>query len=404
MASRVSNWGPVEWEAYALSHCKENKAPGTDFTRYESWGTWVQGKMNIIRDHQRKIVVIQFRGSCNMQNYVNDLDCRSVAIHEIFHDQFLDPYGESRTIHSGFSREYFALQQQFGWKLYNEVVEKTTSNWYVLLTGHSLGGALATLCTADILQKNSLYAWIQVNRIALVTFGSPRPGNHHFANWIHGAGLHVHLRVEIEYDPIVTLPAENGGAFSHCGRQVLIKRQSNEYKRVSISDSHGETDGVIKAIGNVCSFALKPFDLVSTGVSAGLSSAIGVVVDHLAAQAFELDDVPIFRHGDYWKCRQYDEIDLTVPKAPVAQVAQRVIYVLYDVGWENALYIRGEGPLSWWQGVKMENQGQYWWKWVVPEGTTRSFPFKVLRNDRDWETGNNHIWQNAEWTTITPKI
>jgi hypothetical protein len=60
--------------------------------------------------------------------------------------------------------------------------------WRVLLTGHSLGGALATLCAADLAElfppspPSSLSSAAEdVVRVRCVTYGSPRAGDAHFA-------------------------------------------------------------------------------------------------------------------------------------------------------------------------------------------------------------------------------
>ncbi len=50
----------------------------------------------------------------------------------------------------------------------------------VFLTGHSLGGALATLAAYDIAQ--ALRAVPQRTHVACYSFGAPRVGNHAFAD------------------------------------------------------------------------------------------------------------------------------------------------------------------------------------------------------------------------------
>lgn len=47
----------------------------------------------------------------------------------------------------------------------------------VLLTGHSLGGAIACLLAFDLVQRTPLMS----HRVTVYTFGCPRIGNHAFA-------------------------------------------------------------------------------------------------------------------------------------------------------------------------------------------------------------------------------
>jgi len=81
------------------------------------------------------------------------------------------------------------------------------------------------------------------------------------------------------------------------------------------------------------------------------------------------------------------------------------VTVLYDCGFNNNLYIRGEGisTLSWDKGMKMKNIAAD--KWVFE--STRPFStleFKVLINDTDYEQGENHMIGYAQTIEITPKF
>ena len=48
-----------------------------------------------------------------------------------------------------------------------------------MVTGYSLGGALATIAAADI--KINIKP---SNRVRVITFGQPRVGNEDFSNWL----------------------------------------------------------------------------------------------------------------------------------------------------------------------------------------------------------------------------
>jgi len=84
------------------------------------------------------------------------------------------------------------------------------------LTGHSLGGALATLAFARIKKAAGLYI-----------YGSPRTGNSEFAAFFEGKPV---FRVENAGDPIIRIPLESGNekeSFTHIGTPVYISEEGN---------------------------------------------------------------------------------------------------------------------------------------------------------------------------------
>jgi hypothetical protein len=89
--------------------------------------------------------------------------------------------------------------------------------WRVALTGHSLGGGLATLAALDL----ALRPWAAARRpkLTLVNFGSPRVGNRAFAR-----ALDEHVPDAWRFvngdDAVVSLPRLVG--FCHCGHLVRL--------------------------------------------------------------------------------------------------------------------------------------------------------------------------------------
>ena len=73
-------------------------------------------------------------------------------------------------MHSGFAKSYLSVRDD----IHKYIRNNHTSN--VTVTGHSLGGALATLCVLDI-QYNFAD---QLSLIEAYTFGAPKVGNHQF--------------------------------------------------------------------------------------------------------------------------------------------------------------------------------------------------------------------------------
>ncbi|MBA3237834.1 MAG: hypothetical protein H0T62_05715 [Parachlamydiaceae bacterium] len=78
------------------------------------------------------------------------------------------------------------------------------------------------------------------------------------------------------------------------------------------------------------------------------------------------------------------------------------ITIRYDVGFSNALYLRGSGAhLSWEKGVLLKNLGADLWFWETSLPFT-SCEFKVLMNDKEYEIGNNHILSCGATVQYTP--
>jgi len=82
----------------------------------------------------------------------------------------------------------------------------------VTVVGHSLGGALATLCATDLVMEEN------ITSVRLYTFGCPRVGNEAFAKALQNTTL-VHTRVTHDRDVVPTLPFRHLG-FHHTAREV----------------------------------------------------------------------------------------------------------------------------------------------------------------------------------------
>lgn len=89
-----------------------------------------------------------------------------------------------------------------------------------------------------------------------------------------------------------------------------------------------------------------------------------------------------------------------VPAEPIVTT----ITARIDVGFGNALYIRGEGPgLSWDKGVPLNCVGADIWQWTVTEAA-RPIAFKLLVNDLTWSTGPDFTVAAGTTTTLKPEF
>lgn len=88
-----------------------------------------------------------------------------------------------------------------------------------------------------------------------------------------------------------------------------------------------------------------------------------------------------------------------VPTAVVTKIAANI-----DVGFGNALYIRGEGAgLSWDKGLRMECVAGDRWELTLGD-SSRPFVFKFLINDDTWSSGDDFTVPPGASATFTPSF
>lgn len=114
-------------------------------------------------------------------------------------------------IHKGFAVAYAAIAQRL-----LAVVRKLQSERRrpVYLTGHSLGGALATVCSLDLYLTQRLTS----KEIFVSSFGAPRVGNRQFSS-VYNACIPIHWRIVVAPDVVAKLPKVG---YKHVGKKVLI--------------------------------------------------------------------------------------------------------------------------------------------------------------------------------------
>jgi hypothetical protein len=72
-----------------------------------------------------------------------------------------------------------------------------------------------------------------------------------------------------------------------------------------------------------------------------------------------------------------------------------------DVGFGNAIYVRGEGEgLSWTCGLPMTCVDSSTWQWSGP--ASDQVKFKLLLNDAVWATGDDLIARPGEKVQVLP--
>lgn len=131
-------------------------------------------------------VILAFRGTSSPTDWVTDM----IAQQTIF-----KPLSKKSVMtHRGFTEVYMSARDQIF-----QLLDQVPSDKPLFVTGHSLGGALATLASVDIAVNR------KPNTIIAYTFGSPRTGDPAFVR-AYNAAVPISFRIQNEFDVVPHLP------------------------------------------------------------------------------------------------------------------------------------------------------------------------------------------------------
>jgi len=139
-------------------------------------------------DSKQSTVTIVFRGSCTLKNVFTDIDFKDV--HHKAAKAFANESGmrlpEGMNLHRGFVEAYLALRAELVGAL-KELSERepdasgSRPPLKLHVTGHSLGGAMAMLCSLDLASLRRR-GELPFGRVQTTTFAAPRLGCATFAS------------------------------------------------------------------------------------------------------------------------------------------------------------------------------------------------------------------------------
>ncbi|KAK0411916.1 hypothetical protein QR680_005915 [Steinernema hermaphroditum] len=114
-------------------------------------------------------------------------------------------------------------------------------DYEVWVTGHSLGGSMATLCAGTMLKLQ----YTTKDKLKLVTFGQPRTGDQDFAN-AHDAQFTYSFRVTHKRDLVPHVPFRNMEGYVHHKYEVWYNNNMASgapFKECKLDDSDNCSDG-----------------------------------------------------------------------------------------------------------------------------------------------------------------
>lgn len=180
LVEQASSTTVLEYSKYVFAASSSTSLTHT--TRIETL-TDVTGFIAL--DHSNKAIIVSFRGSQSIDNWLTNLNFGLVPT----------DLCARCTAHAGFWQSWVDARDTV-----IPAVKATAANYadyQIAITGHSLGGAIAPFAAAQLRNQGM--------RVALYTFGSPRVGGPTLSSYISSQGG-GNYRVTHWNDPVPRLP------------------------------------------------------------------------------------------------------------------------------------------------------------------------------------------------------
>ncbi|KAG2220972.1 hypothetical protein INT45_006505, partial [Circinella minor] len=189
----------------------------------------------IVRDDNEKSIIVVFRGSVSLNNWIAVSFFFYVDLTAVLVDY---PSVSLARVHGGFLGSWKDCKSTVTQTVESEL--KSHPDYKLVITGHSLGGAVAVLSALDFYSDG-------IKNLELFTQGQPRVGNRRFAQHIVDTGI-TYKRAVHARDLVPHVPDGLVG-FEHAGEEYW--QSSDITKRVQVCPNGLETRD--------CSNSIAPF-------------------------------------------------------------------------------------------------------------------------------------------------
>ena len=167
-------------------------------------------QVGIILNHSDKRINVVFRGSFELSDWLynlfifkknikNNININNIKVHSSFYNLLFN-----NNLYTDILNEIIKLTNQY-------------TDYKLNVTGHSLGGALATLFSFFL-------SYSITSKIYIFSFASPRVGNRKWANIFNNKENLIHYRFVNQKDIVTTIPYFY---YSHCGHYININKNSS---------------------------------------------------------------------------------------------------------------------------------------------------------------------------------
>ena len=207
-------------EAYRIGEKIENKRESMSGLRPEVFGYEIfslcqneeEDLCGMVAEKNKNLIVC-FRGTASKKNINTDLRTSRIDISSEWDMNKSHPYIVKTKVHKGFWKAYSTVR--------HEMIEAVEKHWsremgHVMLTGHSLGGALSILMAFELKTRYQIPVEVYV-------FGCPRVGNYRFSE-VFNHNIPKCFRVCMDGDVVTGLPI---WGFKHVGTSAIVDRLGN---------------------------------------------------------------------------------------------------------------------------------------------------------------------------------
>ncbi|XP_076882943.1 uncharacterized protein LOC143531556 isoform X1 [Bidens hawaiensis] len=210
----------------------------------------------IWRDSARNRLVVAFRGTeqVRWKDLRTDLMMVPAGLNP---ERIGGDFKEEVQVHSGFLSAYDSVRTRIlsliktatGYQ--EEDADQQVSEWHVFVTGHSLGGALATLLALEL--TSSQLAKRGAISVTMYNFGSPRVGNKKFAE-VYNQRVKDSWRIVNHRDIIPSVPRLMG--YCHVAQPIYLTA-GDVHEDAMVSASNKRSEYIYSAWSNYSKYMLQ---------------------------------------------------------------------------------------------------------------------------------------------------
>ena len=217
-----------------------------DAWKFHNLDTDTTAGMHTVRNRDGSSdIFIFFSGTESDTDWKTNVSIRPSAVPEEWHGAC----SSIVKVHGGFLRAFESVRQQFTLAFDQELKMNSGTVRRIVITGHSLGGGLATICGMYLACTRPLCSSL----LNVITFGAPQVGDPAFVKFFN-QHVPTSIRVVTPFDPV---PRSMNIYFAHVkGALAVPTLEQNQHLTGSYADALGNssTQNILLVVGSLCVF------------------------------------------------------------------------------------------------------------------------------------------------------